>query len=254
MPARPITFTYPSEKSCAINIDFEGHEYILIWDGDWRKLPDLTHFPCVEGASVTLIPHSSTVRELWTRSQVLTYGADSHIRTLHSCRDDFPICKVAINGRQRSLLQEEFSILCHLSSIGVPVVRTHREPLTDEEGIFGFRMERLDDIDLNAAAKYIPDIETAINKIHQSGVVHHDISPSNIMLDQEGCIRIIDFGRAGYIGDNIPPYKNKGIKLLANATFSIDADKNSLKETISMFICPKGDLTLTLITNRYIRS
>ena len=240
MLARVITFPYPTNKSCTVNIDFKGQEYVLLWAGDWRKLPDLTLFPHVEGASVTLIPHSSRVHELWMRSRVLTYGADSHIRTLDSCIDDFPICKVAIDERQRRLLQEEFLMIRHLSSNGVPVVRTHQEPLIDEQGIFGFKMERLVDIDLNTAAKYIPDITKAIDEIHQSGVVHYDISPSNLMLNHEGLIRVIDFGRAGHIGEEIPSHKKKGIKLLANATFSIDADENAVKETMGKFASLKA--------------
>jgi hypothetical protein len=164
MSAQPITFPYPTDKSCTVNVDFKGNEYFLRWDGDWKKLPDLTRFPRVDDASVSLIPHSSDVHKLWATSQLLKYGADSHITALDSCTDGFPICKVAINDRQRCLLREEFAIVQHLSSNKVPVVRTHREPLVDEQGIFGFRMERLVDIDLSNAAEYIHEIEKQSKK------------------------------------------------------------------------------------------
>lgn len=196
MPAQPITPPYSVGKSLAINIDFKGNEYLLRWDGDWRITPDLTLFPLVDDASVTLIPHSKRINELWATSEVLAYGADSHIRVLDSCGDEFSVCKVAINDRQRRLLQEEFSILQHLSSKDIPVVRVQQEPLTDEQGIFGFRMERLSNIDIDNAAEYISEIAKAFEEVHQSGVVHNDISPSNIMLNQKGLVTIIDFGRA----------------------------------------------------------
>ncbi|KFZ02471.1 hypothetical protein V500_00183 [Pseudogymnoascus sp. VKM F-4518 (FW-2643)] len=230
MSPQPITFPYPIDKSSAVNVDFKGDEYLLRWDGDWKKLPDLTRFPSVDDAFVSLIPHSSNVHKLWTTSRLLKYGADSHIRALDYCTDGFPICKVAINDRQRRLLREEFAIVRHLSSNEVPVVRTHREPLVDEQGIFGFRMERLVDIDLANAAEYIHEIEKAIEEVHRGGVVHHDISPSNLMLNQEGFITVIDFGRAGYIGQEVPEV----FRAKENEIFSVDSDNNALKRIIGM--------------------
>ena len=86
----------------------------------------------------------------------------------------------------------------------------------------------------------------AVAGIHQSSVVHHDISPSNLVLDHEKFIRVIDFGRAGYIGEGVPSHM-KDIKSPANAIFSIGSNKNALKETIGIFTfiifrftpCPK---------------
>ena len=234
MSAQPITFPYPTENSCTVNIDFEGNEYLLRWDGDWRQLPELTHFPTVTNATITPVLHSSSVDDIWRRSQVLKFGADAHLRVLSSCTDEFPVCKIALDARQRRLVQDEFSILRDLSSRGVPIVRTHQQPLNDEKGIFGFRMEMLADIDLETAADYIPDIEQAINDIHRCGIVLQDISPSNIMLNQHKRITLIDFGRAGYIGKKIPSCKSIGIKPTTKV-FSMDADRLALDKTIGMF-------------------
>ena len=191
-------------------------------------------FPLVDDASVTLIPHSKRINELWATSEVLAYGADSHIRVLDSCRDEFSVCKVAINDRQRRLLQEEFSILQHLSSKDIPVVRVQQEPLTDEQGIFGFRMERLSNIDIDNAAEYISEIAKAFEEVHQSGVVHNDISPSNIMLNQKGLVTIIDFGRAGYIGQVVPSIKSVR-KPKEGGIYSVESDNDSLKRVNGMY-------------------
>ena len=102
-------------------------------------------------------------------------------------------------------------------------------------------MERLVDIDLNTAVKYILDITKAIDEIYQRGVVHYDISLNNLMPSHEGLIRVIDFGRAGYIGEEVLSYKIKGIKPPANTAFSIDADENALKEAIGMFTTLKSN-------------
>jgi serine/threonine protein kinase len=82
-------------------------------------------------------------------------------------------------------------------------------------------MERLVEIDIQAAENHIPDVEKAIASIHRRGIVHHDISPSNIMLNQEGLITIIDFGRAGYAGEEIPPHKTIGNEPTTNV-FSVN--------------------------------
>jgi serine/threonine protein kinase len=148
--------------------------------------------------------------------------------------DELPICKVALDARQRCLLRDEFSILRHLASHNTPAVRTHPQPLTDENGVFGFRMERLVDINIEIASDYISDIENAINAIHQCGVVLHDISSSNIMLNQLGYITIIGFGRAGYVGEIIPSCKTLGVKPLKEV-FSVNADRVAMSRTIRMY-------------------
>lgn len=234
MPAQPITCPFPIDKASAINIDFNGDEYLLCWDGDWREIPDLTSFPLVDNASVTLISHTERVKELWATSQVLAFGADSHTRALDSCGDEFSVCKVAINDRQRQLLQEEFSILRDLSSKDIPVVRVHQEPLADEYGIFGFRMERLSKIDIENATKYMSETEKAIEEVHRNGVVHHDIHPSNIMLNKEGIVTIIDFGRAGYIGQEVPALKSIG-KPKKKEIYSVESDHVSLEWVNGMY-------------------
>ncbi len=35
-----------------------------------------------------------------------------------------------------------------------------------------------------------------LNEAHKLGVIHRDLKPSNIMIDREGCVRIMDFGIA----------------------------------------------------------
>ena len=43
---------------------------------------------------------------------------------------------------------------------------------------------------------YFAQIVRAMNHCHQKGIVHRDLKTDNIMLDKEGCIKIIDFGFA----------------------------------------------------------
>lgn len=46
------------------------------------------------------------------------------------------------------------------------------------------------------ALKYIRPIIEALQKVHESGMIHRDISPDNIMLTKEGKVKLIDFGSA----------------------------------------------------------
>ena len=233
MSVRQITFPYRRDNRCTVNLDFDGREYLLQWDGDWQRIPDLTQFPSVPNGTVTGIAHSPKVDEIWMTSDVLKFGADAHLRESRTVEDNFPVCKVAINAHQRCLLRDEFFILRFLSTHGLPVVRSCSEPLVDEEGIFGYRMEKLIDIDMDNATKYVPEIEEAVAAIHSVGVALYDISPSNIMLDMQGRITMIDFGRAGYIGEEIPSCKVIGTDPTTKV-FSPQLDSLALNSVIGM--------------------
>jgi serine/threonine protein kinase len=41
----------------------------------------------------------------------------------------------------------------------------------------------------------------AIGYLHMKGIVHRDLKLENILLDQEGYLKIIDFGLAKMLGD-----------------------------------------------------
>ncbi|KEY64863.1 hypothetical protein S7711_10782 [Stachybotrys chartarum IBT 7711] len=230
MTPQRITDVYPFNGHCAINLDYQGEEFRICWTGDWRKPPNLSTFPQVDGATSSKVPHSPEVDDLWTNSQVLGYGADSHIRKLVDCVDGFPICKVAIDDRQRLLLQEEFALFRYLSATGssLPVVKTWPHPLKDQQGIFGFRMETLHNFTMENALEYFNEIKTAVLQLHEVGVIHYDLSLSNLMLNKEEHITLIDFGRAGYVGNRIPLNKEKGIKPTGLCMYSVSWDSQAL--------------------------
>ncbi|KND90814.1 hypothetical protein TOPH_04588 [Tolypocladium ophioglossoides CBS 100239] len=174
----PFTETVPS-------ISTIGQEYRVCWFGDWLNPPDLSTF-------------SLAMCQLWATSEVVRHGSDSHIRELRTSPDDFLNCKVANDERQRQFLQEEFVILRRLSLVGtnIPLPQTHPCPLQDEDG----------------SLRYLLAVRKAVHQLHQAKVIHFDLSPSNIMVNELGNLAIIDFCRGLLIGSPIPLHKQAGLK------------------------------------------
>ena len=54
---------------------------------------------------------------------------------------------------------------------------------------------------LRHVCEIVRDVARALDHAHQQGVVHRDIKPQNIMIDQRGGVKVIDFGVARFYDD-----------------------------------------------------
>eukprot|EP01118_Nematostelium_gracile_P002379 TRINITY_DN12607_c0_g1_i1.p1 TRINITY_DN12607_c0_g1~~TRINITY_DN12607_c0_g1_i1.p1 ORF type:complete len:126 (-),score=31.39 TRINITY_DN12607_c0_g1_i1:68-445(-) len=57
----------------------------------------------------------------------------------------------------------------------------------------------------NIKESVLKNLRDAIQKMHDSGYVHGDLRPTNIMWNSDGEVRIIDFDWAGNIGEATYP-------------------------------------------------
>ncbi|KAI4129293.1 MAG: hypothetical protein LQ338_002302 [Usnochroma carphineum] len=146
---------------------------------------------------------------------------------------------------KRLFISNEFEVLKTLDSL--PVVRVQGEPISDEHGLFGFRMQELYRINVAELAERLDELEETITTVHRAGIVINDVSISNVMRDAEDNIRLIDFGFAGRIGCEIPvyfpPWKSR------QSLFSIETDMKDFEEILDT--CKKRALQFKTSPNQF---
>lgn len=64
-----------------------------------------------------------------------------------------------------------------------PVVRLQEEPVSDENGLFDFHMQKLYKINTVELAERLDELEDVVKRVHEAGIAINDVSISNIMLD-----------------------------------------------------------------------
>ena len=71
-------------------------------------------------------------------------------------------------------------------------------------------------------------ILAAIQHLHSLGIVHNDINPANIMLDEDGTLILIDFDSCRYVGESLRNTGTKRTHHWHDPTVDISLEKNDL--------------------------
>ncbi len=53
------------------------------------------------------------------------------------------------------------------------------------------------------AAKWMEEIAEALAYVHSKGLIHCDLKPANILLDEAGHVRVADFGQSRIVTDSV---------------------------------------------------
>ncbi|KAJ7858051.1 kinase-like domain-containing protein [Mycena olivaceomarginata] len=125
-------------------------------------------------------------------STPLAAGATGDVWLSH---DKSHVIKLFMN---RDAAEHEANILLKCQDRLGPAVPTFRGLYSDERRFglvmryVGFGIGPLDRAPLEQRQQLL----TALHKLHSCGIHHHDVRPANVMVDNSGVVRLIDFDRA----------------------------------------------------------
>ena len=143
-------------------------------------------------------------------SHVNIDGRKAAIKSLHE--------SLASDPHVRSRFRREAETLAQLQH---PNVVTLYDYVENERGLF-LIMEYINGVDLSKHIKHvtgpIPESQAvgifsnvldACAYAHNVGIIHRDVKPSNIMISQEGEIKVLDFGIAKLVTEDFSPILTK---------------------------------------------
>ena len=199
-------------------VDYDRHKFeVYFKEIDDMTWPDISVFPQMPHSRAYQSPYE---RLLWTRSTPIALGAYSHVRLLENCSGRFPVLKMANDDMlSRELIRKEYWNYMRFRGMDLPVADVCSRPLKDERGIFGFRMEKLEKIAIRHIGAHLSSLKAAVSSFHRSNIVHGDLSSSNLMLDSDRRLKLIDLSHAQNVGELLPEYDEERLKRIEVGLF-----------------------------------
>ena len=123
------------------------------------------------------------------------------------------VIKVLINNSPKAveLFQREAEVLSQLNNPGIPKVEPNSyivfRPANSQEPVHCLVMEKIEGmnlrdyvkrlghpIDFDTAKRWLQELVTILQAVHDRGILHRDIKPQNIIFKPDGRLALIDFG------------------------------------------------------------
>ncbi len=102
-------------------------------------------------------------------------------------------------------LHRSLSDIRHRNIVGIyDVVSDGNKCIVLEQYISGKTLESCETMSEKAAVDIMVQLCTALEFIHNMGIIHRDITPSNVMLSDDGIVKLIDFDIARKFKDSAP--------------------------------------------------
>jgi class 3 adenylate cyclase len=99
---------------------------------------------------------------------------------------------------------------------------------------------------LEPASRLLAQVGAALAYAHRQGVVHRDVKPANVLLDEEGNAYLSDFGIAGRLADA----DNAGLRVTSSPAYVPPEELAGDRHTLRSDMYGLGLLTFELLTGR----
>ena len=97
-------------------------------------------------------------------------------------------------------------MLLNLKKLQLPVVECDEQPILHNGIICGYQMKRLYKLELSDLPSRTDDIKSLLAELHSAGFSHGDFQPSNIMMNEDAHLILIDVSFSGRLRCAVPTF------------------------------------------------
>ena len=199
------------DEQCAGDAELRAAvEELLRFDAQAQSKPDFLQSPAavVRGS----LPLSEPVPTSFGRYRILRVHGEGGMGTVYEAEQDNPRRSVALKVIRPGLVsaeivkrfRDEAQILARLNHPGIAQV--YESGMTDDGRPF-FAMEfirglpldeyaRVHNLGAAARLELLASVCDAVQHAHNKGVIHRDLKPGNVLVDESGQPKVLDFGVA----------------------------------------------------------